>query len=122
MKRTVLILSIVTFLFASFSPYDGDEKLETDAVVALGLAFKPKWFLTYVSEQGKTANGSVIGTGTGVAETSIPEIWNIGGESADASLGYHLRNHCTGEGTYTFIVELEVEGKKFSDSLSFRVS
>lgn len=111
-------------LWLDFSPFSGGEKQEKDAVLAAGLAFKPNWFVTFVAEgsQGEQ-HGRIMGTGKGVAEESIPDVFNIGGESADESLGYHIRFHVVGEGSYRVRAELPLpDGRVLADEVEFKVS
>lgn len=110
-------------IWLDFSPFEAGVKLEKPDVQAQGLAFLPKWYVSFQPEGSKEIiNGTVFGNGTGVEENSVDGVWNIGGESADESLGYHIRFHVTGEGTYTVRCVLEAHGRYLEDSVTFRVS
>lgn len=110
-------------LWLDFSPFVGSEKQEKDAVRAAGLAFKPNWYFTFTPEGGgPPSSGQVLGTGIGVAISAIEGVVNVGGESADDSLGYHLRFHCEGEGTYEVTATLKVGDREFADTVTFKVS
>ena len=112
-------------IWLDFSPFSGGEKQEQEAVRVAGLAFAPKWHITFTPEKGGAVqSASVIGNGRdGVAISAIDGILGIGGESADESLGYHIRFHCSGEGTYHVRAELPLPGGRvLADEVEFRVS